>query len=402
MSCLENLPPGWTPIPGRAMKGGGQAKATDVRHQDGREGVYRELKAPVSKVERARFQREVTILDKLDHRAVVKLFAWNTDTETPWYISELGDSFERWWKEIRKDLKDDPDSLVNRAVRVLQELLSAISTCHANGIIHRDIKPSNIVVKRRVPEPWPMVIDFGLVHRQDEVRLTGTDEAVGNARFSPDIMRNRLDDVPPWLDVFDLAQLFIWMVDEKAPKHHWQRPVHWKYAVYSDLLPQELELSIRAFTAACSTESIAPANGEECLALLNNLFPTEVQSLVGDGDPESIRRAKHRGMINKLLGEAALEEEIAASAPLGEKVYLRLRDCLLSALDQIARVEDSTTVDYDNPFQLPSYRSYRPTKHVCRAPRYGNPTSGQRKDRTSIGYAPVQREEQSILAEAPS
>ena len=164
-------------------------------------------------------------------------------------------------------------------------------------------------------------------------------------------MRTRLNDVTPWLDVFDLAQLFIWMVDEKAPKDHWQRPVHWKYAVYSDLLPEELVLSIRAFTAACSTQEIAPLDGKECLALLNSLFPSGTPPIVGDAKAESISRAKRRGMSNKLLAEAALQEEVGASAPLGEKVYLGLRESLLSVLSQIAQMEPSAKVMYDNPFR---------------------------------------------------
>ena len=333
------------------MREGGQAKPTPLRHEDGREGVYRELRAPVSEIERSRFKREVKILGQLNHRAIVSLLDWCTDSEPPWYISELGDSFEKWWSRVREKLRDDPVSLVDGAVSVLQELLSAVSVCHTNGIVHRDIKPKNIVMKKGVSEPRPVLIDFGLVHDPDETRLTPTGDAVGNARFSPDIMRTRLNDVPPWLDVFDLAQLFIWMVDEKAPKDHWQRPVNWKYAVYSDLLPEELVLSIRAFTAACSTQEIAPLDGKECLALLNSLFPSGTPPIVGDANAESISRAKRRGMSNKLLAEADLQEEVAASAPLGEKVYMRLRESLLSVLSQIAHTEPSANVMLDNPFR---------------------------------------------------
>ena len=332
------------------MRDGGQARTALVRHEDGREGVYRTLKTPVSDVERARFEREVKILCQLKHRSIISLLDWSTDCETPWYISEQGDSFERWWARQRQDLTEDPVSLIGKAVAVLQELLSAISVCHDNGVVHRDIKPKNIVVKKGVSEPWPVLIDFGVTHDQDDARLTPMDDAVGNARFSPDIMRTRLDDVPPWLDVFDLAQLFIWMVDEKAPKDNWQRPVHWKYAVYSDYLPEELELSIRAFTAACATQEISPANGRECLALLNNLFLDDMPETVEDVDAESIRRAKRRGTSNKLLAEAALQEEIAASAPLGEIVYLELRGTLLSVFHQVAQQEPTAKVMFDNPF----------------------------------------------------
>ena len=66
---------------------------------------------------------------------------------------------------------------------------------------------------------------------------------------------------------------------------------------------------------------------------------------------ESIDRAKRRGRSNKLLAEAALREEVSASAPLAEQVYLRLKDNLLSALDQVAQMEPSAKVMFDNPFR---------------------------------------------------
>ena len=101
-----------------------------------------------------------------------------------------------------------------------------------------------------MPDPWPIVIDFGIAHYEKGSRLTPTNDAVGNRRFSPDIMRYRLDEVPTWVDVFDLAQLLIWMLEVEPPKSHWQRPVHWNYARYTDSIPDELQMSIRAFTAA--------------------------------------------------------------------------------------------------------------------------------------------------------
>ena len=350
MSNVSKLPPYWKRVSGKTMQGG-QATALRVRHKDGREGVYREIKDPMSQVDRARFRRELEILSgKVHHRAIVTLFDWSADSDRPWYISELGDPFDRWWSQLKTDLREDSAALVDRAVSVLVELSSALSTCHDHGVVHRDIKPKNLVVKRGVVEPWPVLIDFGLAHVEAGPRLTPADQAVGNARFSPDIMRNRLEDVPAWLDVFDLAQLFIWMLDEKAPKDHWQRPVHWKYAIYSDRLPEDLELSIRAFTAACSTQETSPANGVEVAKLLESLFPPQLAPTGGKIDASTIVNAKRRGEAKKLLAEAAVIEEVQSCVPLGETVYLGLRDTLHSVLREISDWEPSAKVVFENPF----------------------------------------------------
>ena len=350
MSNVSSLPLNWKRSLGKAMQGG-QATAFPVRHEDGREGVYREIKDPMSQLDRARFRRELEILSgKVHHRAIVTLFDWSADSDQPWYISELGDPFDRWWFQVKTDLREVPATLVDRAVSVLVELSSALSTCHDHGVVHRDIKPKNLVVKRGVAEPWPVLIDFGLAHVETGTRLTPAGQTVGNARFSPDIMRNRLEEVPPWLDVFDLAQLFIWMLDDKAPKDHWQRPVHWKYAVYGDRLPEDLKLSIRAFTAACSTQDTSPANGAEVLELLRRLFPPQLAPTGRKIDASTIVYAKRRGEAKRLLDEAAVIEEVQSCAPLAERVYLQLRDTLHSVVQDISEWEPSSKVVFDNPF----------------------------------------------------
>ena len=299
-----------------------------------------------------RFQRELEILSrKVEHRAIVTLFDWSTENDRPWYISELGKPFDRWWSGCKKQLKTDPARLIDKAVSVLLELSSALAICHDNGVVHRDIKPKNLVVKGGVSEPWPILIDFGIAHDEGGSRLTPLDDAVGNARFSPDIMRSRLDDVPPWLDVFDLAQLLIWMLDATVPKDHWQRPVHWKYAEYSDDIPDELEMSIRAFTAACSNPVTSPANGKEAAELLEKLFPRQFPSAAGEIDPNVIIKAKQRGETIKCLGEAAVQEEVESSAPLAEKIYVELRETVLCVLKEVSKVESSARVLFDHPFR---------------------------------------------------
>lgn len=350
LSHSTELPLGWKRVGKEPIKGG-QATAIPVLHEDGREGVYRQAKDPMSEVDRRRFWRELQILtSKVNHRAIVKLYDWNADSERPWYISEMGDPFDKWWLKFKKAHRNNPETLVDKALSVFVELSSAISVCHSEGIVHRDIKPKNLIVKRRVPNPWPILIDFGIAHVESSSRLTQVDQAVGNKRFSPDVMRYRLDEVPPWLDVFELAQLLIWMLDVKAPKAHWQRPVHWKHVVYIDELPEDTLLAIRAFTAACSNEVSSPASGTEALSLLKELFPPRLESVAGEIDVTDMVLAKRRGEAKKLLREAEIQEEIESCAPLAKKVYLNLRNELLAVLEEFSRVESSVRVLFDNEF----------------------------------------------------
>ena len=332
------------------MRAGGQANVTVVRHSDGREGVHRVLKEPVARSARERFRREVEILStRVEHRCVVSILAWDGDAEAPWYIAERGDPFDGWWRQWRQNRT--AEATAGKAVWLLRELASALAACHEAGVVHRDIKPKNIVVKREVADPWPILIDFGIAHDDGGERLTAPGEAVGNARFSPDVMRTRVEDVHAWLDVFDLGQLLIWMLDEGAPKAHWQRPVHWKHAQYPGGTGEDTLMSVRAFTAACSTESVAPRNGAECLALLNRLFARESEMEEADGPGRGmIARAKRRGEAKKRLVDQALAEEVESSAPLAQSVYRELRLTLLSVCEGIREEDPSLKIDVDAGF----------------------------------------------------
>ena len=116
---------------------------------------------------------------------------------------------------------------------MVRQLGSALGACHAQRVVHRDVKPTNLVMKRGEKQPWPILIDFGLAYEPDLPRLTDSREAVGYRRFSPDPARSRMEGVPAWLDVFALALLVIWMLDEQASDSgSWLRPLHWRYAKY--------------------------------------------------------------------------------------------------------------------------------------------------------------------------
>ena len=385
-----SLPEGWNRV--RTIGKGGQATAIHIRHEDGRDGVFRRFKRSISEVDRQRFHRELEILsEKVVHQGVVTLWNWSSEEEHPWYISELGEPFRQWWENCKKTLKDDPGAMVDKAVQVIRQIALALAECHANGIVHRDLKPQNPVMKKGVLDPWPILIDFGIAHDESAERLTATNDAVGNARFSPDVMRRRMDDVPPWLDVFDLAQILIWMLDEEAPKANWQRPVAWNYAVYDPAIPPAKEQSIKAFTASCSYQMSGPADGQETLRLLDRLFPPEVPQQGAGFDASGIVEAKRRGEAKKLLIEAALNEEVQSSAPLAERIYGQLREAALGVLKDVSLHDPTARIVFDNTFhhQLigavdlfqmgvgPSHRNIQLRIKVKIVPESETPTSNE-------------------------
>lgn len=349
------LPAGWTAAYGERRRDGGQATALYVRGGSEREGVFRQLKEPVTSKARERFRREVGVLSggAIQHRSVVRLLEWDADAELPWYISERGDPFIEWWLNSRHGQAED---VATRAVEVVRQLGAALAACHVQGVVHRDVKPTNLVVKRRVDNPWPVLIDFGLAYKDDSPRLTDPREATGNRKFSPDPVRSRMEDVPAWLDVFTLAQLLIWMLDEQmSDRTSWLRPLYWRYAKYDPGLGKDTLLAIHAFTAACAFESGAPSNGTECVELLDRLFPRKIPPRSGgySTNPiEELRRGRRRGAAAKKLAEAETSEEVESSAGLAEVTYRSLRARILSVVEEIRNSGESVRVTVEKEFSF--------------------------------------------------
>ena len=154
--------------------------------------------------------------------------------------------------------------------------------------------------------------------------------------------------------MFELGQLLIWMLEEEAPRAHWSRPLRWKYARYSSGIGKGMFMSIRAFTAACSTDSVAPRDGTECVELLSTLFASRPGIEESEGIKSgAISRAKRRGAAKRLLSEHALATEITeieGSAPLAQTVYAELKHTLLSVCEEIREEEPSLAISVDEEF----------------------------------------------------
>lgn len=176
--------------------------------------------------------------------------------------------------------------LLETAIDVILQLADGIAELHTAGVIHRDIKPANIIVDSAHGPIRPILIDFGIAHVEYEQRLTDGNDPVGNQGYSHDVMMNRMDRVPPWLDIFQLSQLLIWMIQVQPGKRHWDRPLDWRFVRYDDRLPENLAVGVRAITALCSEERISPQNGRELAFLVRErislVTPSRVKSTVVD------------------------------------------------------------------------------------------------------------------------
>jgi serine/threonine protein kinase len=89
-----------------------------------------------------------------------------------------------------------------RAVRIIDQVASALHAAHEVGLLHRDIKPSNILLGR---DDFAYLIDFGIARAMDETRMTKSGNTIGTfAYIAPERLDPRTEE-DARADIYSLA-----------------------------------------------------------------------------------------------------------------------------------------------------------------------------------------------------
>jgi eukaryotic-like serine/threonine-protein kinase len=168
----------------RPLGKGGMGTVWLARRSDGRfEGTAAVKLLNLALLDRtgtARFQREGTVLARLNHAHIAKLFdAGITPAGQPYLVLEYveGHRLDRWCDERRLG----PEA----RLRLFLDILDAVAHAHANLIVHRDLKPSNILV---TSSGAVKLLDFGIAKllEDNDSESTGLTEGAGGGAFTPE------------------------------------------------------------------------------------------------------------------------------------------------------------------------------------------------------------------------
>jgi TolB-like protein len=162
---------------------------------------------------RARFQREMEAIGKLDHPHIVRATDAGEVGGVPFLVMELVDGLD-----LARIVKACGPFSVADACAVVRQAALGLQHAHEHGLVHRDIKPSNLLLGA---DGTVKVLDLGLAlfHGEQAVRdeLTATGQVVGTFDYMAPEQGEDTHAVDIRADIYSLGCTLYHFLAGRAP-----------------------------------------------------------------------------------------------------------------------------------------------------------------------------------------
>jgi serine/threonine protein kinase len=179
---------------------------------------------------RLRFKNEASMLAHLQHPNIVGLIDYVEQDGGLFLIMEYveGRGLDEFIKAQQAPIS------IERAKKLMTQIVEAFAYAHKNGIIHRDVKPSNFII---TSSEEIKVLDFGIAKLVGEGNhhLTKTGTQIGTVYYmSPEQVRGQVLDHRS--DIYSLGVTFYELLTGVCP----YRSMNTEYEIYDSIVKDPL------------------------------------------------------------------------------------------------------------------------------------------------------------------
>ncbi|WP_010584497.1 serine/threonine protein kinase [Schlesneria paludicola] len=156
-----------------------------------------------------RFEREISILKKLQHPNIVRYYGGGKFGSQRFYAMELVEA-----GSVESYLKKKQRLPWEEALDIATQIAMALEHAHEAGVIHRDLKPANLLMS---PGNVIKLTDFGIARDTTATALTAAGKTVGTyAYMAPEQIRGK-PPVDKKTDLYALGCVLFEMIAGETP-----------------------------------------------------------------------------------------------------------------------------------------------------------------------------------------
>ena len=153
-----------------------------------------------------RFMREAQVTSRLRHPGIVSVVDFNTLPDGVAYL--VMEYLEG--EPLGKVLARTGPFPLPRVVDITDQLSSALTAAHLEGVVHRDMHPQNVFVMPAIGGQAERVkiLDFGISKIASMSKITGMAAVLGTPQYmSPEQAEGKIDQLDAASDQFSLAAI---------------------------------------------------------------------------------------------------------------------------------------------------------------------------------------------------